>query len=94
MMEGMLVVVMGTTLKMPLNNSVYKSMMTFRWRVDDVSVSEDRIHYLLTGLKPHTQYALYVKTFTIATYRYGAKSDILYFKTLPDRKCLNNSSPY
>lgn len=56
------------------------------WRVDDVSVSEDRIHYLLTGLKPHTQYALYVKTFTIATYRYGARSDILYFKTLPDRK--------
>lgn len=55
--------------------------------MDDVSVSEDRIHYLLTGLKPHTQYAIYVKTFTIATYRYGAKSDILYFKTLPDRKC-------
>lgn len=58
--------------------------------MDDVSVSEDRIHYLLTGLKPHTQYAIYVKTFTIATYRYGAKSDILYFKTLPDRKYFSN----
>ncbi|XP_046628690.1 insulin-like receptor isoform X2 [Neodiprion virginianus] len=69
------------------------------WRVDDVSAAEssDRtIHQngsdsetteyysLLTQLKPYTQYAFYVKTYTIATERSGAQSDLHYFTTDPD----------
>lgn len=44
-------------------------------------------HYLthiLTQLKPYTQYAFYVKTYTIATERSGAQSKVKYFTTLPD----------
>ncbi|XP_043280650.1 insulin-like receptor [Venturia canescens] len=44
-------------------------------------------HYLthiLTQLKPYTQYAFYVKTYTIATERSGAQSKVQYFTTLPD----------
>lgn len=40
--------------------------------------------HILTQLKPYTQYAFYVKTYTIATERSGAQSDLHYFTTVPD----------
>lgn len=57
------------------------------WRVDDVGNQEDNnspLHHLLAQLKPYTQYAFYVKTYTIATERNGAQSSIYYFRTHPD----------
>lgn len=38
---------------------------------------------LITGLKPYTQYAYYVKTYTMASESNGAQSDIDYFRTMP-----------
>ncbi|KAL0128719.1 hypothetical protein PUN28_003826 [Cardiocondyla obscurior] len=68
------------------------------WRVEDVSaestspqshngteLQEPVYHtHILTLLKPYTQYAYYVKTYTIATERSGAQSKVKYFTTLPD----------
>ncbi|KAF7989857.1 hypothetical protein HCN44_008531 [Aphidius gifuensis] len=55
------------------------------WHVDDVpnSSSEPYLIHILTQLKPYTQYAFYVKTYTISTERSGAQSKIQYFTTLP-----------
>lgn len=38
---------------------------------------------IITHLKPFTQYAVYVKAYTLPTAAQGAQSDITYFKTLP-----------
>uniref|UniRef100_A0A0A9YBQ5 Tyrosine-protein kinase receptor n=2 Tax=Lygus hesperus TaxID=30085 RepID=A0A0A9YBQ5_LYGHE len=56
------------------------------WRVEDVSVeNKDKwINHLLARLKPFTQYALYVKTYTIASEKDGAQSQIQYFRTAAD----------
>lgn len=67
------------------------------WRVEDISADSvlpqsqngsDRhpepFSHILTLLKPYTQYAYYVKTYTIATERSGAQSKLEYFTTLPD----------
>nr|CAD7460923.1 unnamed protein product [Timema tahoe] len=57
------------------------------WKVDDVHVPENQsalVYHLLSRLKPYTQYAFYVKTYTIATERTGAQSPIYYFRTNPD----------
>ncbi|XP_071446667.1 insulin-like peptide receptor isoform X2 [Hetaerina americana] len=75
------------------------------WRVDDVSVQHDangnltENTHILTHLKPFTQYAFYVKTYTIATETTGAQSRIHYFRTAPDEpsvplnlKAYSNSS--
>nr|CDI30232.1 Insulin Receptor [Blattella germanica] len=51
------------------------------WHVTDMPVNQTIT--LLPHLKPYTQYAFYVKTYTIATERTGARSDIQYFRTLP-----------
>lgn len=51
--------------------------------------SDDPIlNQTIHNLKPFTQYALYMKTYTIATKSEtkGAISNITYFTTLPDRK--------
>ncbi|KAI4497351.1 hypothetical protein M0802_007598 [Mischocyttarus mexicanus] len=69
------------------------------WRVDDVSAIEGTtksvtpnytepekttyLSHILTQLKPYTQYAFYVKTYTIATERSGAQSKVTYFTTKP-----------
>ncbi|KAL2712200.1 insulin-like receptor isoform X1 [Vespula squamosa] len=69
------------------------------WRVDDVSAIEGStkpittnytelekpsyLSHILTQLKPFTQYAFYVKTYTIATERSGAQSKVTYFTTKP-----------
>ncbi|BES91403.1 tyrosine-protein kinase receptor [Nesidiocoris tenuis] len=56
------------------------------WRVEDVSTDnkDEWINHLLARLKPFTQYAFYVKTYTIATEESGAQSEIQYFRTAPD----------
>nr|CAD7199357.1 unnamed protein product [Timema douglasi] len=57
------------------------------WKVDDVHVPDNQsasVYHLLSRLKPYTQYAYYVKTYTIATERTGAQSPIYYFRTSPD----------
>ncbi|XP_071643096.1 insulin-like receptor-like [Temnothorax longispinosus] len=68
------------------------------WRVEDVSAesttpqshngteSQEPVYHthILTLLKPYTQYAYYVKTYTIATEKSGAQSKVKYFTTLPD----------
>ncbi|XP_039275988.1 insulin receptor [Nilaparvata lugens] len=69
------------------------------WRVIDVSplekdnetttLNEDKnktkhMSQLITQLKPYTQYAFYVKTYTIASENSGAQSPIIYFRTEPD----------
>ncbi|EFN89247.1 Insulin-like receptor [Harpegnathos saltator] len=68
------------------------------WRVEDVSAEIPTspsnngtipqrpivLTHILTQLKPYTQYAYYVKTYTIATERSGAQSAVSYFVTLPD----------
>jgi len=56
------------------------------WRVDDTTTFDRRkpmVQIILTNLKPFTQYAYYVKTYTIASEPYGGQTDILYFRTLP-----------
>lgn len=60
-----------------------------RWTVRDVEVSDltnSHIKYTVHDLKPFTQYALYIRTYTTASGRQGAQSNILYFKTKPDSK--------
>lgn len=44
---------------------------------------EDTVVHMLPGLKPYTQYAYYVKTYTVASEPNGAQSKIQYFTTLP-----------
>ncbi|KAK9497178.1 hypothetical protein O3M35_004544 [Rhynocoris fuscipes] len=56
------------------------------WKVIDVSadenVTERGFHQtIITKLKPYTQYAYYVKTYTIASEKTGAISPIQYFRT-------------
>lgn len=51
------------------------------WHVEDMAANMNNA--ILTWLKPYTQYAYYVKTYTIATERSGAQSPIQYFRTLP-----------
>lgn len=45
----------------------------------------DQINQPLTKLEPFTQYAYYVKAYTLATEQKGAQSDIKYFTTRPDQ---------
>lgn len=56
------------------------------WRVEDVTHfdrSRDIVQIILTNLKPYTQYAYYVETYTIASETHGGRSDIQYFTTRP-----------
>ncbi|KAK0096847.1 hypothetical protein PV326_004167 [Microctonus aethiopoides] len=58
------------------------------WKVDDVPAEfsdsgGQLIATPLTRLKPYTQYAFYIKTYTIATERSGAQSKVNYFTTMP-----------
>ncbi|XP_022215925.2 insulin-like peptide receptor [Drosophila obscura] len=52
----------------------------------DVSATKSRRH-VISGLKPHTQYAYFVKTLTRTDYhmQIDAYSQICYFQTLPDK---------
>ncbi|KAG5669147.1 hypothetical protein PVAND_017042 [Polypedilum vanderplanki] len=56
------------------------------WSVKDKNDFRDnkKISQPLTKLEPYTQYAYYVKAYTLATEKYGAQSEISYFTTKPD----------
>lgn len=58
----------------------------YGWQVKDIT-NFDRnapiVQIFLTGLKPYTQYAYYIKTYTIASETFGGLTDILYFRTAP-----------
>lgn len=53
--------------------------------MDDVSQDRDAptVTHILSHLNPYTQYAFYVKTYTIANEQHGAQSGIQYLRTLP-----------
>ena len=58
-----------------------------RWKTVDVRPEIDASAQFVGTiliLKPYTQYALYVQTYTIATANTGAMSAITYLKTKPD----------
>ncbi|XP_060537020.1 insulin-like receptor [Cylas formicarius] len=57
------------------------------WHVDDVpnNPNVDPVQHPLTNLKPYTQYAFYVRTYTVANEKRGAESKIQYFVTKPSR---------
>jgi len=56
------------------------------WSVEDVNdfSHSEKISQPLTKLEPYTQYAYYVKAYTLATEKTGAQSEISYFTTKPD----------
>ncbi|CAG9816610.1 unnamed protein product [Phaedon cochleariae] len=58
---------------------------TDEWRVVDFPNQEgDGIRVMqLQNLKPYTDYALYMKTYTIASERNGSQSEMKYFRTSP-----------
>ncbi|KAI1301322.1 Insulin receptor [Halotydeus destructor] len=63
---------------------------TNTWTVRDKESSgqireeKSRIFELITGLKAFTRYALYIKTYTVASETRGGVTDIQYFYTSPD----------
>ena len=60
-----------------------------RWTINDV----DEETNIITLLKPYTQYAIYVQTYTVAPQntgkRVGARSDIIYVRTDPAGQSLD-----
>lgn len=65
-----------------------------RWRVINVAATNDPNPkaeiFLMTNLKPYTQYAIFVQTYTVAPQqsgkRIGARSRIIYERTKPAGK--------
>ncbi|KRT86246.1 Fibronectin domain-containing protein [Oryctes borbonicus] len=60
------------------------------WSIVDVPIPETYMNIThmtrtLAGLKPYTQYAFYIKTYTIATEKRGGESHIQYFRTDADQ---------
>lgn len=58
------------------------------WKVEDVqnvSTNATVIEVFLTHLRPYTQYAYYIKTYTIASEQKGGQTNIQYFRTSPDK---------
>ncbi|XP_061172989.1 insulin-like peptide receptor isoform X2 [Saccostrea echinata] len=57
------------------------------WNTKDIlnkmGRDEDHVTSLLLNLKPWTQYAVYVQTYTTSSAKFGAISKIVYFTTLP-----------
>nr|XP_029731504.1 insulin-like receptor isoform X2 [Aedes albopictus] len=55
------------------------------WRLDDISDfnMDKETTKILTQLKPYTQYAYYVKTYTLGSEGLGGQSKIKYFTTAP-----------
>ncbi|CAG9855077.1 unnamed protein product [Phyllotreta striolata] len=56
-----------------------------KWNIIDLPNREDvkDFNYTIPKLNAYTQYAFYVKTYTIAQEKKGAQSEIMYFQTLP-----------
>lgn len=57
--------------------------------VDPPPPDRDTVTEPVIGLRPYTQYAFLVRSYTISATNYGAKSDIIYIQTLEDRKCMD-----
>ena len=60
------------------------------WRVgyvvlNSLSLPPTNMSYVITKLKPYTDYAFYVKTYSTASATIGGRSSIQYFRTFPDR---------
>lgn len=58
------------------------------WKVEDVqnvSTNSTVVEVFLTHLRPYTQYAYYIKTYTISKERKGGQTNIEYFQTNPDK---------
>lgn len=55
------------------------------WRVEDVNKEDNNKHLtaFMAKLQPNTQYAYYVKTYTLASEKVGGQSRIYYLKTRP-----------
>lgn len=56
-----------------------------RWHQQDTVPGEDMetVFAILSDLRPYTQYAVYVQTYTVSSESRGAWSPIVYFKTKP-----------
>lgn len=58
------------------------------WQVEDITDFDreaDMFPVFMTRLRPFTQYAYFIKTYTIASEPYGGQSEIQYFTTEPDK---------
>lgn len=56
------------------------------WQVDDVSDNNRNatpVTAIATHLKPYTQYAYYIRTYTVASEQRGGLSQLKYFRTAP-----------
>lgn len=73
----------------PTNNVTFfdgrDACNTEGWRLDDISDfnMDQETPKILTQLKPYTQYAYYVKTYTLGSEGLGGQSKIKYFTTAP-----------
>lgn len=55
--------------------------------MEDISIdrSEDQFTVFMSRLTPYTQYAYYLKTYTIASQLYGGQTPIQYLTTSPSK---------
>lgn len=93
MTTAMRVVTMGNFIYLFLGSiDIYIFLYSlFRWSMVDVPIPETYMNIThmtrtLSGLKPYTQYAFYIKTYTIDTEKRGGQSQLQYFRTDADRK--------
>ena len=56
----------------------------------DPDPNAEWIAHIMYHLKPFTQYAVYVQTFTVARATTGAMSPVVYFTTDPDGKFISH----
>lgn len=63
------------------------NILFYSWKVEDVQYdkSQDTFDTVITRLRPYTQYAYYIKAFTISNTKIGGQTDIHYFRTLSDK---------
>ena len=72
--------------------------LKFRWKIDYVlstnHINEENqsVKYTMTDLKPYTDYAFYVSTYSLSIEKQGAQSSLTYFRTRPDSKFFENST--
>ncbi|GAB6018965.1 hypothetical protein CHUAL_000605 [Chamberlinius hualienensis] len=63
---------------------------TDSWKIIDVPAHQNDYRQpvvtdMIVGLKSYTQYAVYVKTYTVSSEKKGGQSNIIYFKTSPTK---------
>jgi len=64
----------------------YLHFSIYSWHTKDVLIKrstekDPHLYDILVGLKPWTQYAVYVETYTTALAKQGARSKLVYFRT-------------